>query len=421
VLEQDLTLVWNFATALLTGALIGIERERHKQLLPHAEIGGLRTFVLFALFGALSGWLALVLDSPWVLAASLLAAAGVVVTGYLQSARLSPDNLGLTTEIAALATFLLGALAAHGQRELTVGLGVVIAALLAYKQPLHGFVGKLGTDDVYAVLRLLIATFIVLPLLPDEPLDPWDALNPQSLWLLVLLISGLSLVGYVLTRLLGAHRGLPLTGLTGGLVSSTAVTLSFARQSREPQYAASQRAIASGILLAWTVSFIRVLVEVLVVNRALLPAVLPAVAAMTVVAAASGGWYLRSARDGAESQDLPLRNPFSLTSAIKFAALFAVVLLVVKLAQIQAPETGLYYVAALAGTTDVDAITLSLAQYARSGNMQVASHAITIAVLTNTLVKTGMVLALGSAQLRTSILFPTIGILAAGIGAIWLA
>jgi uncharacterized membrane protein (DUF4010 family) len=417
--DLDLTLVWNFATALLTGALIGIERERHKQQAAHSEIAGLRTFVLFALFGALSGWMTLLLDSPWVLAAGLLAASGAITAGYVLSVRTSPDRLGLTTEVAAISTFLLGALAAHGQRELTVGLGVVIAAVLAYKQPLHGFVGKLGSDDVYAVLRLLIATFIVLPLLPDEPLDPWDALNPQSLWLLVLLISGLSLVGYVLTRLLGAHRGLPLTGLTGGLVSSTAVTLSFARQSREPQYEASATAIASGILLAWTVSFVRVLVEVLVVNRALLPALWPAIVAMTVVAGACGVWYLRrGAQSQVESRGVPLRNPFSLTSAMKFAALFAVVLLVVKLVQLHAPETGLYYVAALAGTTDVDAITLSMAQYARSGSPAVAAHAITIAVLANTIVKTGMVVALGTSALRKSILLPTAGILAAGVGAI---
>jgi uncharacterized membrane protein (DUF4010 family) len=416
--DLDLTLVWNFATALLTGALIGIERERHKQQLPNSEIAGLRTFVLFALFGALCGWMALVLDSPWIVAAGLLATAGAVIAGYVLSVRASPDSLGLTTEVAAIATFLLGALAAHGQRELTVGLGVVIAAVLAYKQPLHGFVGKLGTDDVYAVLRLLIATFIVLPLLPDEPLDPWDALNPQSLWLLVLLISGLSLVGYVLTRLLGAHRGLPLTGLTGGLVSSTAVTLSFARQSREPQYQEAASAIASGILLAWTVSFIRVLIEVLVVNRALLPALLPGIAAMTVVAGAFGGWLLHRAGGAVTAQDVPLRNPFSLTSAMKFAALFAAVLLVVKLAQVHAPETGLYYVAALAGTTDVDAITLSIAQYARTGDAQVAAHAITIAVLCNTAVKTAMVVVLGTAQLRRSILLATGGILAAGLGAI---
>jgi uncharacterized membrane protein (DUF4010 family) len=417
--ELDLTLVWNFATALLTGALIGIERERHKQQLDHPEIAGLRTFVLIALLGALSGWMALAFGSPWVLAAGLLAAAGTIIAGYVLNVRLNPGSLGLTTEVAAIATFLLGALAAHGQRELTVGLGVVIAAVLAYKRPLHGFVGKLGSDDVYAVLRLLIATFIVLPLVPDEPLDPWNALNPQSLWLLVLLISGLSLVGYVLTRLLGANRGLPLTGLTGGLVSSTAVTLSFARQSHEPQYSASATAIASGILLAWTVSFVRVLVEVLVVNRTLLPALWPAIVAMTLVAAGFGGWFVYRAGDAVEATDVQFRNPFSLTAAMKFAALFAVVLLVVKLVQLHAPESSLYYVAALAGTTDVDAITLSMAQYARSGTPQVAAHAITIAVLSNTIVKTGMVLALGTPQLRRSILLATTGILGTGVAAIW--
>ncbi|MDH5332205.1 MAG: MgtC/SapB family protein [Aquincola sp.] len=419
--ELDLTLVWNFATALLIGALVGIERERHKQRQEHPEIAGLRTFILVALFGALSGWVGLVLETSWMLVAGLMAVTAAVLAGYVLSVRLNPGGLGLTTEIAAVATFLLGALATLGQRELAVGIGVIVAAVLAYKQPLHGFVGKLGGDDVYAVLRLLIATFIILPILPNATIDPWDALNPQSLWLLALLIAGLSLVGYVLTRLLGAHRGIPLTGLSGGLVSSTAVTLSFARQSREPQYAAANPAITSGILLAWTVSFARVLVEVMVVNRALLPSLLPAVVTMTVVCAAFAAWHQRRAGQGIQAKDVPLRNPFSLTSAIKFTALFAAVLLIVKLVQAHAPETGLYYVAALAGTTDVDAITLSMAQYARTGSPDVASHAITIAVLSNTVIKTGMVMALGSPALRRSILVATVGILVAGVGAIFLA
>jgi len=418
--ELDLRLVWNFATALLIGALIGIERERHKQRHDPPEIAGLRTFVLFALLGGLCGWLTMKLESPWILAAGLLAATAAVFVGYVLAARANPGSLGQTTEIAAIATFLLGAVAALGQRELAVGLGVTVAAVLAYKDPLHGFVDKLGSDDVYAVLRLLIATFIILPLLPDEPLDPYEALNPQSLWLLVLLISGLSLVGYVLTRLLGAHRGIPLTGLTGGLVSSTAVTLTFARQSRDPQYEPATRAIASGILLAWTVSFLRVIVEVLVVNRSLLLPLLPAIAAMTVVSAGFGWYLLRGTGDGQEAHAIELRNPFSLTSAMKFAALFAVVLLVVKIMQAHAPETGMYVVAALAGTTDVDAITLSMAQYARTGNPQVAAHSITIAVLSNTIVKASMVVALGSGALRRSILLATGAILAVGIAAIML-
>jgi uncharacterized membrane protein (DUF4010 family) len=419
--ELDLTLFWNFATALAIGALVGIERERHKQQHDHPEFAGLRTFMLLALFGALSGWLALVLESPWILAVGVLAVATIVIVAYVLTVRIEPDALGLTTELAGLATFMLGALATLGQRELAVGIGVTVAAVLAYKDPLHGFVEKLGSEDVYAALRLLIATFIILPILPDRPLDPWDALNPQSLWLLVLLISGLSLVGYVLTRLFGAHRGIPITGLTGGLVSSTAVTLALSRQSCEPQYGKSNHAIVSGVLLAWTVSFIRVLVEVLVVNRALLPSLLPAVLAMTAACAGFAWLHLgRAGKDEAEAHAMNLRNPFSLTSAMKFAALFAVVLLVVKIVQAYAPESGMYVVAALAGTTDVDAITLSLAQYARSGSATVAAHAITIAVLSNVVIKTGMVVALGSAAMRRSILLATAAILATGVAAILL-
>ena len=184
------------------------------------------------------------------------------------AARVDPQSTGLTTEVAALVVFLLGAMVMLGHAELAIGLGVVTAAVLAYKQPLHGFVDKLGWDDVYAGLRLLIATFIALPLLPNEPIDPWGALNPYSLWLLVILISSLSLVGYVLTRLLGPARGTALTGLTGGLVSSTAVTLSFAKEGRDNPQAAP--ALACGILLAWAVMFVRVIVLVAVVNRSLL-------------------------------------------------------------------------------------------------------------------------------------------------------
>jgi uncharacterized membrane protein (DUF4010 family) len=416
--ELDLTLFSNFATALLIGALVGIERERHKQEHEAGDFAGLRSFVLFALLGALCGWLALVLESAWVMAAGTISIAAIIIAGYVLSARHSPDALGLTTELAGIATFMLGALATLGQRELAVGLGVGTAALLAYKAPLHGFVARLGSDDVYAVLRLLIATFIVLPLLPDRTIDPWDTLNPRSLWLLVLLIAGLSLVGYVLTRMLGAHRGLPLTGMSGGLVSSTAVTLSFSRQSREEQYQQALPAIASGILLSWTVSFVRVLVEVLVVNRSLLPVLLPSIVAMSTVSAAFGWLYLRRAGREATAGEVPLSNPFSLTAAVKFAALFAVVLLIVELVQTHAPASGLYFVAAIAGTTDVDAITLSMAQYAQGGRADVAASAITIAVLSNTIIKTGMVLALGHPALRRSILLATAVILGAGIAAL---
>jgi uncharacterized membrane protein (DUF4010 family) len=410
----DLQAVWNFATALLIGALLGIERERHRLDSDEQTIGGLRTFILFALIGALGGWLTLALDSPWILAAALVASLAPVLAGYVISARTQPDALGLTTELAAIAACLLGAMTTLGYRELAVGLGVTVAAVLAYKQPLHGIVYKLDRDDIYAGLRLLIATFIVLPLLPSEPVDPWGALRPRSLWMLVLLISSLSLVGYVATRLLGARRGIPLTGLTGGLVSSTAVTLAFSRQSRDPAYAAAVPALASGILLAWAVMFIRVIVEVLIVNRELLPLLAVPFGAMAIVACAAA-WYLRhGSKLGARAETIPLRNPFSLTSAAKFAAFFALVLLVVQLVQTYAPGRGLYFVAALAGTTDVDAITLSMAQYARAGDTQLAVRAITVAALSNTVVKAGLVMVLGGRTLRRPILLSALAIVATG-------
>jgi len=410
----DLQAVWNFATALLIGALLGIERERHRREHDEQTIGGLRTFILFALIGALGGWLTLALDSPWILAAALVSALAPVLAGYVISARTQPDALGLTTELAAIAACLLGAMTTLGYRDLAVGLGVAVAAVLAYKQPLHGLVYKLDRDDIYAGLRLLIATFIVLPLLPAEPVDPWGALKPRSLWMLVLLISSLSLVGYVATRLLGARRGIPLTGLTGGLVSSTAVTLAFSRQSRDPAYAVAVPALASGILLAWAVMFVRVIVEVLIVNRELLPVLAVPFASMAVVAGAAALYLRHGSKLGARAETVPLRNPFSLTAAAKFAAFFALVLLVVQLVQTYAPGRGLYFVAALAGTTDVDAITLSMAQYAREGDSQLAMRAITIAALSNTVVKAGLVVVLGGRALRRPVLLSALAIIVTG-------
>ena len=419
--ELDFDTVRDFATALLIGTLLGIERERHKQSDGDLSVGGLRTFILLAMLGAIGGWLAKLLDFPWILVAVVLATLVAVVASYVLAARVQPDALGLTTELAALAICLLGAMVMLGHREIAVALAIAMAAALAYKQPLHGLVSRLDADDVYAGVRLLAATFIVLPLLPDRAIDPLGALNPQKLWLLVLLISSLSLVGYVAVRLLGPDRGIPLTGLTGGLVSSTAVTLSFARQSREKAHARSAPAFACGILIAWGVMFLRVLATVLIVNRALLPRlVLPFLGMAAVAAGFAWVMFRRRADDGSAGSGVPLSNPFSLTSAAKFAALFALVLLLVAFVQQNYPRGGVYVVAALAGTTDVDAITLSMSQYARQGEVDVAVTAIVIAALTNTVVKALMVTGLGAPGLRRPVLLGAASIVFAGLAAVLL-
>jgi uncharacterized membrane protein (DUF4010 family) len=418
----DLELVKSFAIALLIGALVGIEREKRKSDDPDRGMSGLRTFILVALIGAICGWLVKSLNTPTILAAVLLLVAALLLSGHVLAARVNPRSLGLTTEFAVIAVCLLGALTTLGSLEAAVALGIVTAAVLAYKQPLHGLVDKLGWDDIFAGLRLLIATFIVLPLLPDRPLDPWGALNPFKLWVLVLLISGLSLVGYVATRWLGSEKGPVLTGLTGGLVSSTAVTLFFARESGDAKSGASG-ALAAGILLAWSVMFVRVIVIVAFANRALVKPLLIPFAVMLLAAAGPAGYYYwRSVRQQGGGRgrgaEVPLRNPFGLAEAAKFAAFFAAILLVVKIVQHYSPGEGMYLVAAIAGTTDVDAITLSMAGYAKEADPHIAVEAIIIASLVNTLVKCGMVVGFGGASLRSPILIATGAILAAGIAAI---
>ncbi|MCU0254306.1 MAG: DUF4010 domain-containing protein, partial [Acidobacteria bacterium] len=271
--QLDLLVIRNVAIALAIGALVGLEREKKKEIEGEIGVGGLRTFILIAMTGALGGWMSQVLGSPWVLVAALLAVAAGVVAGYVIEGLHNPRFYGMTTEVAAVVVCLLGSVCTLGHPEVAIALGIATAAVLAFKEPLHRLVARIGTDDIYAGVKLLIASFIVLPLLPDRAVDPWGAINPYKLWLLVVLISAISLVGYVAVRWLGSERGIAITGLAGGLVSSTAVTLTFAKQSREQPHEAST--LSLGILIAWLVMAVRVVALVAIVDAALVRTVLP--------------------------------------------------------------------------------------------------------------------------------------------------
>ncbi len=410
----ELLVFRNFAIALAIGALVGLEREKKKELEGDIGVGGLRTFILIAMTGAVGGWLSQVLGSPWVLIAALLAVAAGVVAGYAIQGLRNPRFYGMTTEVAAVVVCLLGGVCMLGYPEVAIALGIATSAVLAFKEPLHRLVARIGTEDIYAGVKLLIASFIVLPLLPDRAVDPWGAINPYKLWLLVVLISALSLVGYVAVRWLGPERGTAVTGLFGGVVSSTAVTLTFAKQSRNEPHEASTFSL--GILIAWFVMAVRIVVLVAIVDAALVPAILPPFigAGVATLAMAGLAWRRSVTEETAHPQEVPLKNPFSLTEAIKFALFFAAVLLVVRLVELYAPGRGFYAVAALAGLTDVDAITLSMTRYAgESGDARTAALAIAIAALSNTLVKGGYVVALGAPALRRQIVVATVAIAAA--------
>jgi uncharacterized membrane protein (DUF4010 family) len=415
----DLTI--NFAVALFIGALVGIEREKKKaQEDPSVAFGGIRTFILISLAGALSAWLSIQLKTVWIfVAASLIVSSFILVAYILENRTLKQGALGLTSETAGIVVFLLGGTTLFGYKEIAVALAIAAAAALAYKQPLHSFVGKIYEDDIYAGLTLLFATFIVLPVLPNKTVDPWQAINPYKMWLLVIMISGLSLIGYVATRSLGTKKGTSLTGLFGGLVSSTAVTMAFSRQSRESQESPRlMNILAASVLIAWSIMFIRILIEVVVVNIKLLPSLIVPMITMAVIAGACAFLYYRWASGESRKQgskDIPLKNPFSLISALKFAILFGIVLLLVKYVQQNFPQQGFYIVAALAGLTDVDAITLSMAEYAKGGgDIKTAVISITIAAVSNTLVKCGFVFMFGEGRIRTLIGIATAVILIGG-------
>jgi uncharacterized membrane protein (DUF4010 family) len=423
----DIELVRDFAIALAIGALVGIEREKKKSREGDVGIGGFRTFILLAEVGAVSAWLSVQTSNVWIFPVTILGVAGAIVAGYLSKARSRPNEVGMTTEIAALVVCLLGGLTLFGYPEIGVVLAVATSATLAYKEPLHGLVSRFEKDDIYAGLKLLIATFIILPLLPNEPIDPWEAVNPYRIWLLVILISSMSLVGYILVRWLGTEKGTALTGLTGGMVSSTAVSFAFAKRSHEaPRTSQSADALASGILLAWGMMFARIGVEVTIVYPKLLTLLLAPLVILLLTTLVLAGWfYWRSGQALSEQAstepEVLLSNPFSLYSASKFALFFVVVQLVVKLAQDYLDATGIYVVAGLAGLTDVDAITLSMADYARRGGSPAeAVTAIAIAAFANTLVKCTVLLVLGSRPLGLRVLVATLLLLAMGAVATFL-
>lgn len=417
----NLELLREFGTALLIGALVGIDREKRKEE-GEANFGGIRTFILIALGGALAAHVGQVWQTPAVFLVTLGGIGLALVIAHLNEVlRPVSTGLGLTSEVAALVVFLLGGLCTLGHLELAVALGVATSVVLTFKQPIHELVRKVGTEDLYAALKLLVATFIVLPLLPRRPVDPWGALNPYTLWLLVILISTLSLVGYGATRWLGAARGLLLTGLAGGLVSSTAVTLALARRSRDSR-TGPVGPLAAGILAGWGVMLPRLAVLLGVACPVLARRLWPALLALAVATAAAA-WVCqrRTGSGGGEAPEgvpLALRNPFSLLEAMKFAALFAVVLVLVKLAGWYAGTRALYLVTALAGLPDVDAVSLSLAELVRAGGaVDLAAGAVVVAIMSNTILKTALVWVAGSRALRRPILLAAGSLLAVAGGA----
>ncbi|MFP4625751.1 MAG: MgtC/SapB family protein [Natronomonas sp.] len=389
--DPVLSLVVRLFIAFGIGALIGMEREQSESA---GAFAGSRTFPLIGLYGALVQ--EFVPDS---LAVAILALAAPLTVAYAGKVWLEGD-LGLTTLTAALLTVILGALTTHSSRGLLVAVvvGGVATVLLSEKARIHRVADRIEDAEQRAIVKFILVVMVVFPLLPDRELEWLFDLNPRFVWLMVALVTGLSFVAYVLSRTVGPTRGIALTGVLGGFVSSTATAVSMAERTTESP--TLYRICAFSTVIASVVMFPRALIEVAFVNPDLLAHVVLPLGAMTVTGAVVAVFvYWRSTTQ--RTIETEIENPFRLAPALLFGLLFAVVLVVSDYANVVLGSSGVYATAFVSGLADVDAITLSLSKLSADGSISpaVATTGIVIAAIANTMVKVGLVWVLGSRAL----------------------
>lgn len=393
--------------SLLLGLLVGLQRQRAA-----SSFGGIRTFPMIAAFGTLCGWLAQQ-HGGWIVAAGLVALAGLLVISNFMLARGGNDDAGQTSEVAALLLFSIGAYLVFGETAVAVALGGAIAVLLHYKDPLHAFAARIGERDVTAIMQFVLISLVILPVLPNKAYGPYDVLNPFQIWLMVVLIVGISLVGYVAYKLLGAREGAVLGGVIGGLVSSTATTVSSARRAAsEPKSAVLASLV---IMIAAGIVYARVIAEVVIVAPGHFRQIVPPLATMLGASVAIAAMLYFLTRD----HQVPMAeqgNPANLSVAMIFGGLYAIIVFAVAATQAEFGGRGLYVVAILSGLTDMDAITLSSSQLVSQGRLDTdtAWRMILVASLANIVFKGALVAALGGRALFRQILLAFGAMLALG-------
>jgi uncharacterized membrane protein (DUF4010 family) len=407
----------NLGLSLALGLLIGAERGwQMRQSAEGTRIAGIRTFGLIGLLGGLWGLLAQELGEI-LLGFAFLVLAALLIIAHVMSTRSKPDY-GITTVIAALITFVLGALAVRNHPSVAAAGAVVTATLLSLKPVLHRWLQRLEAKELYATLKLLLISVVVLPVLPNQGYGPWQALNPYEIWWLVVLIAAISFVGYFAMKIAGTRIGIMLTGIFGGMVSSTAVTLNFSRLGQQKPL---QHILAAGILAAGATMFPRILLEVAVVNPNLLFGLAVPLTTMTFVTYTIAALLWRKRTNETSSGQLPLSNPFQLGPALKFGALLVLVMLLAKAFNVWFGEAGIYILSAISGISDVDAITLSLAGMARNGlGNEIAVRSIILAAMVNTLVKSLMVVFIAGGKMAIYVGSATVLILAIGAVSLFL-
>lgn len=393
-LPAELVTLPRYVVALAIGLLMGLERERN----PAAK-AGLRTFALSALFGVLTAHLATELGALWLVAVGLLLVGGMMIAAYLHAPQPVDGDPGTTTVTALMLCYGLGVLVWHDEIQLAVMLGIAATMLLYFKPELRGLSEHLTRRDLLSVLQFAVLALIILPLLPNRDYGPYGAINPHQVWWMVVLVAGVGLAGYAALRVVGQERGAVMLGLLGGLVSSTATTLSFSRHARASSEMMPVAVIV--IVLANLVVLVRLGVLATVLAPEVMPQLLPVLIGGLVVGGLGAAYGVHRLQPQGELPALAMGNPTELRTALGFGLLYAAVLLAAAWLSDWLGTRGLYAVALVSGLTDVDAITLSSLRLHNLGQLPVAIlvNVITLAVLANLLFKSMLTLAIGGWQM----------------------
>ena len=418
-MNEEQQVYYHLGAALAIGLLIGVERGWKERTAEEGErVAGVRTYGLIGLLGGVSALLA-VRFGALAIGLAFIGLAGALAAVYAANLKRGDEDVGITSLIAGLLTFALGAVAGTGEVAVAGASAVVMATLLTYKPQLHRWVEALEASELKAGIKLLLISVVLLPVLPNQGYGPWQALNPYAIWWMVVLIAAISFVGYFAIKLGGARRGTVFTGLFGGLASSTALTLHFSRMARDS--AGMAPVLGLGILLACGTMVPRLVLIATLLDRKLLgPLAAPAlVMALLVFVPAALYWRSHAVADTEGAS--PLKNPLELKSALAFGALLGLVLLLGRALREWFGEAGVLALAAASGVTDVDAITLSLARMSQEDlPVRIATTGIVIAAAVNNLAKGGMAAGIGGRRIGLRVGLPLAASAAGGLVTVWL-
>lgn len=398
------------------GLLVGLQREKSDH-----EMAGVRTFTLIAILGTVAGFLTRDFENPFLLPVFGIAVTGLMLMANYMKSKKEPDtNVGQTTEVAVLLMFAIGAYLVLGNQVIAVVVGGTLAVLLYVKETLHDFIDRLKEKDLSAIMTFVGISLVILPILPDETYGPLDVLNPREIWLMVTLIVGISILGYFVYKWVGKKAGMISNGILGGVISSTATTVSYARNTKKNKDIGKISAFV--ILTAVAVSIIRVIIEIgIVVPEKLAAVVVPFIVLFVFMAVLSVILFYTLSKEKSQEEMPEPKNPAQFKSAFVFGILYALILLAVAYTEEEFGNSGLYIVSIVGGLAKKDAITLSLAQSIKSGlNTELGWRLIMVGMLSNFAFKIVLVAILGSRQLTKWLGVAMLLSIAAGLLLIWL-